>query len=327
MGQVFQWSSTSPWRSAAATRSPQSWSPSPPAIAPTSTWSTAAPAGVGTPSARPVSTMRPASFAASPSANCVGRVAGVDVLDHAVEVEVGDAVGAQHLHGLLHRDPRLRRDRQALEAHPRGGERDQAVHQLHRVAEPEGSEVDEGAAQRLQHRLHAGDGLVVTADHERQHAVLRADRAAGERRLDQVVTGRRQARAELADDLRAVRRQVDEHRRRRPRCVDPLVGDRPHDGRRRERQHRDLARRADVGHRRHCTRAFDRRRACGIDVEHDDVVAVGGEVRGDVSADVAQTDDADLHPDSPRDVGLPTGARRAHRTPWRATWQERRGKR
>ena len=41
-------------------------------MAPTSTCSTAAPAGVGTPRARPVSTMRPASFAASPSANCVG---------------------------------------------------------------------------------------------------------------------------------------------------------------------------------------------------------------------------------------------------------------
>ena len=99
--------------------------------------------------------MSPASFAASPSANCVGRVAVVDALDHAIEVEVGDAVGAQHLDGLLHGDAGLRRERQALEAHPGGREREQAVDELHGVAEAERAEVHERAAERLEDRLDA----------------------------------------------------------------------------------------------------------------------------------------------------------------------------
>ena len=230
-----------------------------------------------------------------------GAIARVDRLDHAVEVEVGDAVGTKDPDRLLHRDPRLGCEREPFEADPSRGEGDEAVHQLHGVPEAQGSEVHERPSERLQHGSDARHRVVVAADHEREHPVLGSDRAAGERGLDQVVTGPLQSCAELAHHLGAVGREVDEDRAG-GRGRDPLVGHLPHDGGRREREDRDLARRADRGDRRLGRRAFDRSRACGIDVEHHDFVAVGDQICGDMAADVPEPDDSDAHPVPPRVV-------------------------
>jgi hypothetical protein len=58
--------------------------------------------------------------------------------------------------------------------------------------------------------------------------MFRTRRASGERRFHEEVPGARETRAELADDRRAVRREVDEDRPRR-RGRRPLVGDLPDD--------------------------------------------------------------------------------------------------
>jgi len=176
--------------------------------------------------------------------------------------------------------------------------------------------------ERFEHRLHAAPtASSSTADHEREHAVLCADRAAGERRLDEVVTGRRQARAELAHDLRAVGRQIDEDRARGRVAVHSSATARTTAGVGSDRTVTSLAA-PDVAHRRHpraqpsIDAARDR-----VDVVHDHVVTVGGEVGRHVSTDVAR-------PMTPTciwfpPIGAPAGARPAHRTPWRA----QRGKR
>ena len=149
--------------------------------------------------------------------------------------------------------------------------------------------------------------------------LLGADRAAGQRRLDEVVTGRGEPRAELAHDLGTVGRQVDEHRTRR-RGGRPLVGDR--------RTTSASGSDSTVTSLAAPTSPTDVTAACTgdrlgprrVDVEHDDVVAVGDEVGRDVATDVAQPDDADLHLVPPRMWGsapepgartVPRGARAA----------------
>ena len=113
----FQRSVTSACCSATATSSLQSAPPSPRVDrAASSTPWTAAPTGVGTPSASPVSTMSPASFAASSSANCVGPAALVDVSTCGRGRSCDAPAGAQDLDRLLHADAGLGRHAPA----PRG---------------------------------------------------------------------------------------------------------------------------------------------------------------------------------------------------------------
>ncbi len=64
------------------------------------------------------------------------------------------------------------------------------VADLHRLAGAGPAGVEDILAHRLQDRLAAGEGVLGAADHERQRAVLRADRAARNRRVQHRQTGR-----------------------------------------------------------------------------------------------------------------------------------------
>ena len=180
-------------------------------------------AGVGTPRARPVSTTKPMSFAASASAKLVG---------HRGCRSPRPCARGRSWWCRRCAAPRLSAARGCPpSAHSESPSRLAQVAAyasrlftsfivLPSPSAPRWNDARPSGSRTCRTRRR----LVVAADHEHEHAVLGAERAAGERRFDEVVAGRRQARAELLHHRRAVGREVDEDRAR-GRGGGPLVGD------------------------------------------------------------------------------------------------------
>ncbi len=222
--------------------------------------------------------------------------AALDAFDGHVRVEVAGSSRAQHRHHRAQVEPGAAGERQRFERRHAGRERDHAVHQLGDTAGAARSEVEGGAADLLEQRRHARNRCVVAADHEHQHARLRARRAAGQRRVDEMSPGGGDSFAQLAHALRRVGRQIDEHRIG-PCSLQPLRRHRVDHIGRRQRQERHLR----IG--RNSGNAVANPRTCiaeppgarRVRVEDRNLVSVSDEIARNRTTDVPQSNKSDPH--------------------------------